>query len=84
MKPAQESSDLAGRLKAASATAVGQAPAVAAPVPKRAAAKTQQVALRPSLELWARYINAAAERSKSTGKHVTPQQIALEVLERAL
>ncbi|WP_204117539.1 hypothetical protein [Paraburkholderia sp. C35] len=43
----------------------------------------RQLTLRPPVDLWARYINAAAERSKQAGRTVTAQEIALEIMEKA-
>jgi PAS domain S-box-containing protein len=76
-------------LKQAAATALGYPPAVpeadsARPRHHHAATQpTQQIALSPTIDLWARYINAATERSKATGRQITAQQIALEVLDGA-
>lgn len=65
-------------------------PAPAAPVRRPAADRkatgampTRQITLRPTVDLWARYINAAAERSKQAGRTVTAQEIALEIMEKA-
>ncbi|WP_085489970.1 hypothetical protein [Paraburkholderia susongensis] len=50
---------------------------------KGEAEATRQITIRPKVLLWARYINAAAERSKAEGRSITAQEIALEILEKA-
>ena len=49
-------------------------------VPKRPATPNPAVNLRMPAELLARYVTAAAIRSQSVGRNVTPQTIMLEVL----
>ena len=65
--------------------------AAAAEAPARKAAKatakkepadTTQLTLRPSRALLARYVAAAADRSRDTGRMVSAQEIMLEVLEK--
>jgi hypothetical protein len=43
---------------------------------------TVPISLRPPRKLLTRYVNAAAERMRETGRSISPQQIMLEVLER--
>jgi hypothetical protein len=99
MKPAKNVTDLAATLKAAASTPLVPPQAVQpttqsiapAPVATRRAgtdrngaiASTQQITLRPKTELWSRYVNAAAERSKQAGRTVTAQEVALEIMEKA-
>jgi len=50
---------------------------------KRPPADTMQLTLRPSRALHARYLAVAAERSRTTGRVVSVQEVMLDVLERA-
>jgi hypothetical protein len=67
--------------------AAAEAPAAPARKPAKATAKkeptdTTQLTLRPSRALLARYVTAAADRSRDTGRMVSAQEIMLEVLEK--
>jgi hypothetical protein len=95
MKPAKGVEDLAARLTTAAAAPLVTPQAVVAPtsvpVPtapkepaKKAPANTMQLTLRPTRTLNARYVAAAAERSRKQGRVVTVQEIMLEVLEKGL
>ncbi|MBW5287787.1 MULTISPECIES: hypothetical protein [Burkholderia] len=41
-----------------------------------------QLTLRPTRTLYARYVAAAADRSRQAGRMVTPQEVMLEILEK--
>lgn len=98
MKPPKSVEDLASRLTSA-ATAPLQVlpPAAEVPLedgPKKPAtlrrgradkpkAETLGINLRPTRALYERYLALAADRSRANGRMVSPQQIMLEVLERA-
>ncbi len=45
---------------------------------------TVPISLRPERELLTRYVVAASERTRETGRVISAQQIMLEVLERGL
>lgn len=90
-------SDLAARLHVAGATApqspearqdVG-APPVSAPAAVMArksrttSAATQQITLRPSIDLWKWFVEQAAKRSQVEGRIVSAQEVALEELAKA-
>jgi len=45
---------------------------------------TVPISLRPHRKLLTRYVNAAADRMRETGRTISAQQIMLEVLERGL
>ena len=67
--------------------AAAEAPAAPARKAAKATAKkeptdTTQLTLRPSRALLARYVAAAADRSRDTGRMVSAQEIMLEVLEK--
>jgi hypothetical protein len=49
---------------------------------KGAEDNTVPISLRPGRALWNRYVLAAAERTRETGRVVSAQQIMLEKLER--
>jgi hypothetical protein len=98
MKAVKGVDDLAARLTSANATPLvaPQAPAVpVSPEPmetqakrerktisKKAPTDTMQLTLRPTRSLNARYVAAAAERSRREGRVVTVQEIMLEILEK--
>lgn len=65
--------------------AVGErtvAPAKATGKGKKEPADTMQLTLRPTRTLYARYVAAAADRSRQAGRMVTPQEVMLEILEK--
>ncbi|AOX47854.1 hypothetical protein AB870_26505 (plasmid) [Pandoraea faecigallinarum] len=49
---------------------------------KKEPADTMQLTLRPSRTLFARYVAAAADRSRQLGRVVSAQEIMLEILEK--
>lgn len=49
---------------------------------KGAEYNTVPISLRPGRALWNRYVLAAAERTRETGRVVSAQEIMLEILER--
>lgn len=49
---------------------------------KKEPADTMQLTLRPTRTLYARYVAAAADRSRQAGRMVTPQEVMLEILEK--
>ncbi|WP_080416035.1 hypothetical protein [Burkholderia ubonensis] len=49
---------------------------------KKEPADTMQLTLRPTRTLYARYVTAAADRSRQAGRMVTPQEVMLEILEK--
>lgn len=50
---------------------------------KKEPADTQQMTLRPTRALISRYVAAAADRSRQAGRMVSPQEVMLEILEKA-
>ncbi|EIF32264.1 hypothetical protein BCh11DRAFT_07853 [Burkholderia sp. Ch1-1] len=50
---------------------------------KKEPADTMQLTLRPSRTLFARYVAAAADRSRQLGRVVSAQEVMLEILEKA-
>lgn len=73
--------------RAGQGTAAAEAPAAPArkaakTTAKKEPADTTQLTLRPSRALLARYVAAAADRSRDTGRMVSAQEIMLEVLEK--
>lgn len=49
---------------------------------KKEPADTMQLTLRPTRALYARYVAAAADRSRQAGRMVSPQEVMLEILEK--
>ncbi|WP_124617224.1 hypothetical protein [Burkholderia sp. Bp9143] len=72
----------AGQGAAASEAPVAPARKAAKATAKKEPADTTQLTLRPSRALLARYVAAAADRSRDTGRMVSAQEIMLEVLEK--
>lgn len=58
------------------------AKAVGKDAAKKEPADTMQLTLRPSRTLFARYVAAAADRSRQLGRVVSAQEIMLEILEK--
>jgi hypothetical protein len=80
MKHSKDVTDLAATLMAA-ASAPLVPPATTKPDKKSAEdGGTMQMTLRPSRNLYALYVNKAAERSKQDGRSVSVQEVMLEVL----
>ncbi|WP_084044481.1 hypothetical protein [Burkholderia sp. A2] len=67
---------------AAQGASVAPARKAAKAAAKKEPADTTQLTLRPSRALLARYVAAAADRSRDTGRMVSAQEIMLEVLEK--
>ena len=84
--PAPAPAPAAAPSGAGQGAAAAEAPAAPARKAKATAKKepadTTQLTLRPSRALLARYVAAAADRSRDTGRMVSAQEIMLEVLEK--
>jgi len=72
----------AGQSAAAAEAPAAPARKAAKATAKKKPADTTQLTLRPSRALLARYVAAAADRSRDTGRMVSAQEIMLEVLEK--
>lgn len=54
----------------------------AKPSEKKEPADTLQLTIRPTRALYARYVSAAADRSRQLGRVVSAQEVMLEILEK--
>jgi hypothetical protein len=74
MKKSDKASELAARLVASAGKPLQ------IPVPIKPECNTIRITLRPDADLWSVYVKLAAERTIESGRPISAQQIALEVL----
>ncbi|KVD99664.1 hypothetical protein WI91_02395 [Burkholderia vietnamiensis] len=63
-------------------TAAKQAKPAEKGAEKKEPADTMQLTIRPTRTLYARYVSAAADRSRQLGRMVSAQEVMLEILEK--
>jgi hypothetical protein len=63
-------------------TAAKQAKPAEKGATKKEPADTMQLTIRPTRTLYARYVSAAADRSRQLGRMVSAQEVMLEILEK--
>jgi hypothetical protein len=76
--PATEAAPVRARTR----TAAKQAKPLEKGEAKKEPADTMQLTIRPTRTLYARYVSAAADRSRQLGRVVSAQEVMLEILEK--